>query len=286
MTLRLERAIPIPGGRLLGYAEYGDPTGAPIIYLHGFMGSRLDWKYLVGAEKSPRRAARVIAVDRPGIGFSQYQARRRLLDWPDDVVMLADELHLDRFAVLGASGGGPYAAACAYKIPQRLTRVGIVAGMGPSNAPGAQDGPSWTLIGRNRLVRRALASLTARTLRSRPERFLGQMEARISEADQSFLSRSENRELFLASSRESFRSGARGVARDATLYAEPWGFDLGEIGTEVQLWHGEDDRVVLPSVGRFVADSIANCKATFWPEEGHLSWVDQHLDDVVSALTP
>jgi pimeloyl-ACP methyl ester carboxylesterase len=276
----------MPGGRLLGYAEYGDPAGAPIIYLHGLIGSRLDWKYFVGPGQSPRRAARVIAIDRPGIGFSQYQARRRLLDWPDDVVALADELHLDRFAVLGVSGGGPYAAACAYKIPQRLTRVGIVAGMGPSNAPGAQDGASWTLPGRSVLVRRVLANLTARTLRNRPERFLGQIAARISEADQSFLGRSENGDLFLASSRESFRTGARGVARDAALYVQPWGFELKNIGIDVQLWHGDDDRVVLPSVGRFVADSIGNCKATFWPGEGHLSWVDQHLDDVVSALTP
>lgn len=80
---KVSRQIKLHDGRMLGYAEYGDPGGTPVFYFHGFPTSRLDW--------------------------------------PDDVADLADELELDRFVVLGGSGGGPFAAACAFRIPARLT---------------------------------------------------------------------------------------------------------------------------------------------------------------------
>jgi pimeloyl-ACP methyl ester carboxylesterase len=86
--------------------------------------------------------ARIIAADRPGYGLSGFERGRRMLDWPVDVSALVDALQFDRFAVLGISGGGPYAAACAFKIPGRLAAAGVVSGMGPPAAPGMKDGAS------------------------------------------------------------------------------------------------------------------------------------------------
>jgi pimeloyl-ACP methyl ester carboxylesterase len=104
------------------------PDGAPIFYFHGSPSSSLEWDLFGGETLAKRLYIRVIVPDRPGLGHSEFQPERRIGDWPADVVALANQLTLDRFAVLGYSGGGPYAAACALKIPERLTRVGIVSG--------------------------------------------------------------------------------------------------------------------------------------------------------------
>ena len=76
-------------------------------------------------------SVRLIGIDRPGIGLSTFQAGRKILDWPDDVSEFADKLGIDRFCVQGISGGGPYALACAFKIPNRLISCCIISGMSP-----------------------------------------------------------------------------------------------------------------------------------------------------------
>ncbi len=99
------------------------------------------------AETASRLGVRLVLPDRPGIGLSDFKPGRAILDWPDDVLALAGALGLERFAVMGLSGGGPYAAACAWKIPQRITRVGIISGVGPPEMPGAMDFLSKTSDG-------------------------------------------------------------------------------------------------------------------------------------------
>src|SRR6266536_1812907 len=108
----------------LAYTHYGDPNGQPVMYFHGWPGSRLEAELVSGEARTA--GALVIAVDRPGMGGSDFQRGRRLLDWADDVVALADALQLERFAVLGVSGGGPYALACAHAIPQRVSAAATV----------------------------------------------------------------------------------------------------------------------------------------------------------------
>jgi pimeloyl-ACP methyl ester carboxylesterase len=134
--------ITLPDGRTLGYAEYGDPKGRPVIYFHGWPSSRLQSK--LANTKAKWQHVRLIAVDRPGFGLSTYQEGRTILDWPDDVAVLADALMIKKFAVLGVSGGGPYVAAAAYKIPDRLTKASIAVGLAPTWIPGNLDGISRT----------------------------------------------------------------------------------------------------------------------------------------------
>ena len=103
--------IILSDGRSLSFAEYGDRQGKPVFYFHGFPGSSLEAKL---AEKiSLDTRVRFIGVDRPGYGFSSFKPARTISDLADDVVELADGLDIGRFSILGVSGGGPYAAACA-----------------------------------------------------------------------------------------------------------------------------------------------------------------------------
>lgn len=116
-------------GQKLGYAEYGAPNGRPVFFFHGFPGSRLEAAYV--EDRLASLNARFLAINRPGMGLSDYQKNRSILDFPDIVFELARHLELDKFAVLGISGGGPYALACAYKIPSKLLLgCGVVSGTG------------------------------------------------------------------------------------------------------------------------------------------------------------
>jgi pimeloyl-ACP methyl ester carboxylesterase len=126
-----DQVLELKDGRKLGYAEYGDLNGKPMFHFHGHPGSRLEARLF--GEKPKEHGVHIISVERPGIGLSDFLHKRTLLDWPDDIIELADHLGLDKFVVEGMSGGGPYAVACAYKIPERLTCCGIIAGMGLIN---------------------------------------------------------------------------------------------------------------------------------------------------------
>ncbi len=105
----LDTTIQLRDGRTLAYAEYSKSRGKVLFYFHGGADSRLEARFL--AEQAKQAGVRLIGIDRPGMGRSHFKAGRRLLDWPDDVIELADHLHIDHFAVVGVSGGGPYALA-------------------------------------------------------------------------------------------------------------------------------------------------------------------------------
>ncbi|HEU4793766.1 MAG TPA: alpha/beta hydrolase, partial [Nitrolancea sp.] len=100
----------LPDGRRLGHAEFGDPNGVPCFFFHGIPGSRLEAAFV--DELAAQYGIRVIGIDRPGMGLSDYVSGRRFLDWPADVVALADSLGIEQFAVAGVSGGAAYVAAC------------------------------------------------------------------------------------------------------------------------------------------------------------------------------
>ncbi len=126
-----DKTIRLQDGQILDYAEYGSPEEKPMFYFHGHPGARLEARFM--AEQAVQAGIRLIGVDRSGMGLSSYKAGRHLLDWPDDVCELADNLGIDRFGVAGFSGGGPYAIACAYKLPNRLTACRVIAGAGYLN---------------------------------------------------------------------------------------------------------------------------------------------------------
>jgi pimeloyl-ACP methyl ester carboxylesterase len=271
-------------GRRLGYAEYGPAGGTPLFYFHGFPSSRLDWGLIHDEGPLTTLNVRVIAPDRPGIGLSDPQRGRKMVDWPEDVVALADGLEIDRFAVLGVSGGGPYAAACAHRIRDRLVKTGIVCGMGPSAAPGMKEGLSWTIPGSPAIIRRVMLMLTSLGLERDPEQFLSRSKTAMSALDRQLLDQPALAAMFMAGIQEAFRQGSSGANQEAALYTFPWGFKLQGISGEVYLWHGEQDLNVPVSVGHYVADAIPNCHAFFHKLEGHLTLPHNQIGEILSKL--
>lgn len=282
-----DRTIRLRDGRRLGYAEWGDAEGRPLLYFHGWPGSRVEAR--LADEAARERNIQLIAIDRPGMGLSDYQPRRTLIHWPDDVVELAAALGLDRFAVLGISGGTPYAAACAWKLSQRLTGVGIVSGLAPVQVPGVlagmgqQNRLAFQVVGRLGVLRRLLMAKSAVSVRRHPDRVL---EIGVAAAvDKKYLDRPDVRRVLVESLSEAYRSGSRGPAWEMGLYARPWGFRLEDIPAPVYLSHGEQDANHPVAMGLHLASAIPECQATFHPGEGHLHFVDR-LPEIFAAVCP
>jgi pimeloyl-ACP methyl ester carboxylesterase len=182
---------------------------------------------------------RLIAIDRPGMGLSAFQPSRRLVDWPDDVVEVATTLGLDRFAVLGISGGGPYAAACAWKLADRITGAGIVSSLAPFDVPaaiasmGRRNRLTFQLVRHLGVMRRILMARVARSVSRRPEGILGSGVA--AAVDKEYLGRPEVRKVLGESLSEAFRDGSRGPAWEMGLYTRPWAFRLQDIRAPVHV---------------------------------------------------
>ncbi len=144
-------SVTLPDGRVLAYEEYGEPAGFPVLSFHGGMSSRLDAAPAHGAAVAA--GVRLVSPDRPGMGLSTYQPERRLMDWPADVERLTAALDIDRFAVMGWSAGGPYAAVCAAKMGGRVTAAALLSSAVPLDLYGTTRG--LTVEDRALLVLRA-----------------------------------------------------------------------------------------------------------------------------------
>lgn len=271
-----DKTIQLGDGRTLGYAEYGDSEGKCLFYFHGGADSRLEAGLL--ADQTAQAGIRLIGIDRPGMGKSDFKASRRLLDLPDDVVELAEHLRIDRFAVVGASGGGPYALACAYKIPERLTACGIVAGEWHPNtfSTHLSQWLPWLLMPIMRRFFRDKERATASLLR---------FTQNWPEPDRKCLAHPDVSGILAASIVAAFRQGARGPAYDGMLVRRAWGFRLEEIDfPSLYLWHGELDPDVPVMIGRAIARNLPQCKAAFYPQEGHISLIVNHREEIVATL--
>lgn len=260
-------------GRALGYAEYGDPAGSPVLFFHGTPGSRLQRH--PDASIARELGARIITIDRPGYGLSDFQPKRTLLDWPADVAWLADALGIDRFAAIGLSGGGPYLLACAYAMPGRLSSAIVVSGMGPLGEPDALEGlmPSMRLgldvVRRVPWLARLALEPAARLLRLNPVAVKKLIPVSMPRADREAFARPDIQAIDQQDLSEAYRNGGQALHREVILLTQPWGFHLGEIRTKIHLWHGEEDTTVPVNLAKYVARTLPDCQPRFYPGEGH-----------------
>jgi pimeloyl-ACP methyl ester carboxylesterase len=285
--------IQLGDGRRLGFAQWGDPHGNPVLEFRGLPSSRLGDAIDPGFLHANR--IRRITVDRPGVGRSDYLPGRRLLDWPNDVLQLVDALGLDRFWVLATSGGGPYALACARRIPQRLARVALVSGLGPLDRPGALDGMNPTerrimlLARRMPVVARAVVGLAVAAEDRRPGTLLAGLAKAMPACDRAVLARPEVRANLLDSYARAFAHGTRGQVHDWGVIATRWGFAPEEITVEVDVWQGDQDDRVPPHHAEHLAAAIPHSRLRILPGQGHMiafTCIEQALGELTaSAVT-
>ena len=272
-TPLISRQIRLSDGRALAYAEHGEPSGEPVFFFHGTPGSRLF--HHPDGSIATTLGARVITIDRPGVGLSDFKPDRTLLDWPDDVAELADALHIERFAVAGISGGGPYVAACALRMPHRLTAAAMISSVGPLETPDATNGMIWYLrllfsLARHSRTLAALSWWLANVAGIHNSEWLRNLEVDgLPRSERELLDKPDVRRMLAEDYAEAVRCGVSGVAWDLAVLARPWGCRLEDIATVVHLWHGDEDVRTTPTMARYLASVIPGCRAVFFPGEGH-----------------
>lgn len=285
MNFQREQIVNLPGGRRLGYEQAGAPHGTPMFYFHGVPSARTEWKMWGDAALLQSLNIRLIAMDRPGVGSSDFAPQRRLSDWPADVVAVADELGLERFSVLGYSGGGAYAAACAKHIPDRLVNVALVSSIAPFHLPGIVAGIEPANLQFLRLARqrpwlyRLLYKQIGLFAKMAPRQHVQRALSGFGQADREVFARPEVHGAMFASVGTS-----RGQQVDTALAIGSWGFALSEITTPVHVWHGEEDRNTSVSMFRYLAEGIPDARSHLLPDEGHISLIVNHARTILLAL--
>jgi len=288
-----DEVIRLRDGRGLAYAEWGDLRGPPLLFFHGTPHSRL---WCPDEEATQAAGVHLVAVDRPGFGRSDLQPGRRLTDWPGNVAELADALGIDRFAVAGFSGGGPYAAACAALIGDRVTRAGLVCASTHllRERPGAleelddEDRRDFELVereDRETAARKIAAEWEewTRSMAEQPERFFAPYP--VTDQNRWFREDPARTTPFLKAVGEALRQGPAGIAWERVVAFEPYPLQLEEISVDVHLWHGELDLVIPRAAAEFLAARIPNCMVTIWPSEGHIA-IARHWDEILTVLAP
>ncbi|WP_295418878.1 alpha/beta hydrolase [Sulfurovum sp.] len=288
----LNQTITLPDGRILGYAQAGDLNGSPLFLFHGLSSSRLEVNIV--HDEMLKAGIRFIGVDRPGIGLSTFQKDRKISDFVEDIVHLADALGIDRFSVMGISAGAAYVYACIYSIPHRIISCDIVSGIAPVLEFGidgmAKESRTTILIAQNLpwLIRPLFWFYQGRFSQdpAKADQFLESITFILDDVDKELLNDKTIKQVLLEPFRESFRQGSKGVAHDGILvFAKPWGFTLDDIAFfPINLWHGEKDRGVPVEMAQKVAAKLTNATLTVFPNEGHLSIVFNRFNEIVGAL--
>jgi pimeloyl-ACP methyl ester carboxylesterase len=275
-------------GRKLAYLAVGPAGGAPVFHFHGHGSSRLE--ALALAEAAEKAGVRLIAFDRPGIGFSDPWTGDRLLDWPRDVAEAADLLGIGQFAVQGMSAGGPYALACAHALRDRVTACSLVSAV-PTPFIALRAGPAlrrfiWGVALtfpsylRKRLKNFRPDDMTEAMVRARMVR-IGQW---LGGEDLRLMQDPVKLDLLARTMLETGRQDGQGNRSEIERLARPWGFDIRKIAVPVFLFHGDQDQIMHVGPARRMARVLKNCAATFYAGEGHFSVLVNKADELMLAL--
>lgn len=283
-------------GRRLTAQESGNPWGSPVFLHHGTPGSRLGPLPRTGLLY--RLGVRLITYDRPGYGGSHKQTGRRVADAAEDVRAIADELGIDKFAVVGRSGGGPHALAVAALLPERITRAAALVSLAPTIA--AEDGLDWFDGMSPSNVREYTAAstageqsfpgeltfrlvLAAAKIQADPVSHVATIGPEMPESDRRIVSDHAIRAMLAENFSEAVRESADGWIDDALAFCKDWGFDVSKIKAPVLIWHGERDVFSPVAHSHWLAETIPRAEICIQPDSAHFGAIEA-LPDVLSWL--
>lgn len=267
----VDRTLRARDGRQIGFATFGDPEAAfSVFYFHGFGSSRLEAR--IGHAIALQRNVRLVALDRPGFGLSDPLPEPRITDAAADVAAVADELGVERFALVSVSAGGPYALATAARLPERVSGVALVSSPAPYAASGGARHMDLRarlfLVWLPRFAPFALGPIYDRLSRLSdrdPQGLLRLVAANLPSSERRAFTSPEIAAVFMDASYEAFRSGTAGAIAEHRLLARDWGFDVADVCAPVWLWHGETDSASPPVMAHWLAAALPKCRAQFVP---------------------
>ncbi len=281
--------VQLQSGQTIALEEYGDPRGVPVLFFHGWPSSRTMASIMDEAARELR--VRILSPDRPGIRDSSLQENRSLRDWPELVRELANRLGLEKFRVLGISGGAPYAFITGAMLPELVETIAVVSGAPPiAELPDRSGLLHWyrlllALHGRApRLLQAGFycaRPFAARRIPLRLRPFL----LRLLQANDAQVMRDVRAfDACYESARLAWRASARGLMVDAEIYARPWGFALDEVQVPVRLWHGRNDSAFSWRLAESTAARLPRVELRVVENEGHFSLPIRHAGTILADL--
>lgn len=286
---KLEGTVAVGRGRRIGFAEFGSAQGRAVFWLHGTPGARrqIPIEARVFAE---RMNIRLIGIDRPGIGSSTPYRYENVLAFTDDLRTVADTLGVDRMAIVGLSGGGPYTLASTYAMPDRVVAAGVLGGVAPVVGPEAVDGGLMKLgafVAPLLEVGGVPAGIVASSLIRLARPFASpiiDLYGRVSpEGDRLLLARPEFKAMFLDDLLNGSRKQMAAPFADIVVFAQDWGFRVSEVTTPVRWWHGDTDHIVPFEHGLHMVDLLPDAQFHALPGESHLGGLGA-AEDILQSL--
>ena len=282
----IEKQIPLSCGRLLGYAEYGDPNGKPVIYCHSIYGSRYEKPY--DGTLLEDYGLRLIVPDRPGVGLSDPQIFSGYSDWASDLKQLAKYLSLDSISIFGYGTGGNFALAAAAKLPDLIRNVTVISPTPP--LPTLSD--LKPLLASHKIVMGLAQKLPSVAVQlytaiyagaaKHPDRFLTH-SLPADNIERELVCKPEIRQVYLRCLPELAKHGVKGAPQEIRYTTLPWGFDLKSISQSVYFWRGELDKHAPEETSRKLFASFPNAEIRYFPNRGHTIFYTE-WDSIVKHL--
>ena len=257
----IQQDVVLDDGRVLRVHDTGPGSGRlAVLWHHGSPQTGALLPPLV--EAAAERSVRLVSYGRPSYGGSTPRPGRDVASAAGDVAQLADALGLDRFATMGASGGGPHALACAALLPERVTGAVVLAGVAPWTGEQARfEGMATPGALRAAMEGREARARYAETDAFDPEVFTAADWAAL---DGPWASLGED-------SQRAGQDGTDGLVDDDVAYASPWGVDLSKVTAPVLLVQGGQDRMVPPSHVELLRRALPHAEVWLRPDDGHVS---------------
>ncbi|MET3728152.1 pimeloyl-ACP methyl ester carboxylesterase [Fictibacillus halophilus] len=263
-------------GRRLGYSVFGDPEGIPLFLFHGTPGSRV-W-FTEDDPIAKELGIYLIATDRPGYGLSDKKHKLKLLDYAQDIEELAEHLQLEKFSVLGVSGGGAFAAAVTYALPKMVDTCILVC----TATPFVNGKPPKTMSKENCLafyltnhfpwLLKLIEKSKKKLIDQKPDLYIENLKkggSYLSEWDNKMLQNGDVLENGVLHSKEAYRQGVDGVMEESKLLTKDWGFKAEALTTPVIVWHGEKDTFSPIIEVKNMANKIPHVQTHYLEEAGH-----------------
>jgi pimeloyl-ACP methyl ester carboxylesterase len=286
----VEGAVTLADGRRLGYAEYGDARGALVLWCHGTPGAR---RQIPPTAHDAARALglRIVCPERPGVGASTEHSYEHVIDWAADAATVAEQMGHERFMVVGLSGGGPYALACAHEFPDRVAGVGLLGSVTPVTGDALTAGGPVSLArpfnGILKAMRRPLgvglwAFVQVVTPVAHPL-LLGFARV-MPEGDRVVLLNPDFEAMFVDDLVLGARRQFQAFVNDVILLGRPWGFSLSDVKVPVRWWHGDADPFVPLQQAAEAVALLPDAELRVRPGESHLGGFAA-ADEVLTVLS-
>ena len=282
-----DQTVRFDDGRLLGYDDVGSSHGPPVFFFHGTPGARTYWS--LAGDPADAVGTRIISIDRPGFGLSTPEPQRSIGSFAFDVSRLADALGIERFSVLGFSGGAPYALATASHLPDRVCAVALIAPIADLSVPDIAASLDDRL---KRGMTFATSSPTGHASAVAellgPDRLVTTITdhvwAHLPPVDRAILNRPEVKAAAHRMLKETARQGIEGARLEIDLMTRPWDFSVEEIAAPVLVFSGEQDVWSTSEMSRWLESEVPHAEVRSMPSEGHFGVLVNHSDRVLEQL--